>query len=687
MRVPFKWLKDFADIRQTPLKVADRLTMGGLEVESIEDLGREVVFDIGVTPNRADCLSVVGVAREISAVTGCKFKGLKVKPPKGERSIANKLRVTVRSKSRCPRYSARIIEDVRVGSSPSWMAARLAACGIRSINNIVDATNYVMLETGQPLHAFDLNDIAQGKIIVELAKDGTQFITLDGITRELCSDDLLICDASGPIALAGVMGGENSEVKYSTTNIVLESAYFEPTGVRRTSKRLGLASESSRRFEKGIDPNGAVNALNRLAELIVETAGGKPSADWIDIYPKKIAPRRISLTTSETNRILGTDLRPSQISSVLKRVGLSVRKPRGARILVSVPTFRPDLLRPIDLIEEVGRIYGYDSIQGTLPQMQMESLTKPRFLSQEEKIKAALIGSGLSEAVLYGFSNPILIAPFEELGPAPVKITNPISQEQGVMCTSLLPGLMGALKLNLNRQRTDLRFFALQRVFQRPGAVGPSDEPQSLAGIMTGRRHPGSWESSKELLDFYDAKGVVENVLESLNLSDGAIYQRGEAPSFLHPGRFAYVLYDGGRVGFVGQVHPNILTMWDITQDVFVFELHFEVLAELSQSKAYRFKELPRFPFVTRDISIVLKDHIPLVEVEKVISEGREKLLDDVSVFDLYQGKGVPPGHKSLGIALRFSRDDRTLTDEEVTRAQSNILGKLTSKLGAELRG
>ncbi|MFH1829783.1 MAG: phenylalanine--tRNA ligase subunit beta [Pseudomonadota bacterium] len=686
MKVPFKWLKEFADIKQTPPKVADRLTMSGLEVESIEDLGREAVFDIGVTPNRADCLSVVGVAREVSAITGCKFKGLRVKTLKGTGAIKKKLSVSVHKKARCPRYAARIIEDVRVGTSPSWMAARLAACGIRSINNIVDATNYVMLETGQPFHAFDQNDIAGGKIIVRLAEDGAKFTTLDGVVRELTSDDLLICDADGPIALAGVMGGENSEVKYSTTNIVLESAYFEPTGVRRTSKRLGLTSESSRRFERGVDPNNVVNALNRLTELIVETAGGKPSVDLIDVYPKKIVPKRISITSSETNRILGTALKPSQIPKLLKRVGLTVKKPRGESVSVSVPTFRPDLTRPIDLIEEIARIYGYVSINETQPEVRMESLYRPRYFAQENMVKGALIDAGLSEAVLYGFTNPALLEPFQELGPTPVKITNPISQEQGVMCTSLLPGLLDVLKLNLNRQRNDLRFFALQRVFQRPGAVGPSDEPLTLAGIMTGKRYPGSWQSSKEMLDFYDAKGVVESVLDSLHLSESAIYQRGEAPAFLHPGRFAYVLYDGGRVGFVGQLHPNILAMWDLAQDVFVFEMHFEVLAELSQSKAHRFKELPKFPFVTRDISIVLKDHIPLVEVEKVISEGMDELLDDVSVFDLYKGKGVPSGHKSLGIALRFSRDDRTLTDEEVTQAQRNIVGKLSSQLGAELR-
>lgn len=686
MRVPFSWLKEYVDVRLAPAKVAERLTMSGLEVEAVEYLGRNAIFELGVTPNRSDCLSVVGVAREAAAVTGSRFKGLKFKAPKGRGRIAKRLKVTVRNKKRCPRYSARTIEGVKVGPSPSWMAAKLAASGIRSINNVVDATNYVMLETGQPLHAFDMSLVRGGKIIVKLAGDGDEFVTLDGYTRKLTSDDLLICDAAGPIALAGVMGGENSEVRQSTTSVILESAYFELTGVRRTSRRLGLASESSRRFERGVDPNGITDAMNRLAELIIETAGGVASADWIDVYPTKVAPQRITVTVDETNRILGTDLTVAQISRHLKAVGLGVAKPRGRSIGVSVPTFRPDLTRPIDIIEEVARIHGYDRIDETMPDMRMEPIARPRFSDQEERVREALIDSGLSEAVVHGFISPESLKVFEELGPAPVRLENPLSQDQGVMCTTLLPGLMDALRLNMNRQRTDVRLFALQSVFHRPAAIGPSDEPLSLAGIMTGRRWPRCWERAKETLDFYDVKGVVENVLDFLGLSDAAIYQRGQAPSFLHPGKFAYVIYEGKRAGFMGELHPDVVARWDLGQDVFVFELHFELLAELSQTRERRYEEYSEFPFATRDISIVLRDNVPLVEVEKVISDSASRLLDDVIVFDVYQGKGIPAGQKSLGIALRFSREDRTLTDDEVTGAQQEILNRLSNQLGAELR-
>ncbi len=686
MRVPFSWLKEYVDVKLRPERVAARLTMSGLEVEAVEYLGRDAVFELGVTPNRSDCLSVVGVARETAAVTGSRFKGLKAKAPRGRGGIAKKLKVSVSNRKRCPRYSARAIEGVRIGPSPSWMAAKLAASGIRSINNIVDATNYVMLETGQPLHAFDMSQVRGARIIVKLARDGEEFTTLDGVRRKLSSDDLLICDADGPIALAGVMGGENSEVNDGTTSVILESAYFEPTGVRRTSKRLGLASESSRRFERGVDPCGVTDALARLTGLILETAGGEASADWIDVYPRKIEPLRVSVTVEEANRVLGTGLTAQQIVRHLKALGFGVTKPKGKSVSVRVPTFRPDITRPIDIIEEVARIHGYDKIAETMPDVGMEPIARPRFSEQEERVREALIDSGLSEAVIYGFISPDSLKVFGELGPAPVMVENPISQDQGVMCTTLLPGLMDALRLNMNRQRTDVRLFALQSVFHRPGAVGPSDEPLTLAGVMTGRRWPRSWDRSKEDLDFYDAKGVVENVLDFLGLSDQAIYQRGQAPSFLHPGKFAYVIYEGKRVGFVGELHPDAVARWGMGQDVFVFELHFELLAELSQSRERRYMEYSQFPFSTRDISIVIKDNIPLVEVEKVISDGASEILDDVVVFDVYQGKGIPGGHRSLGIALRFSREDRTLTDEEVTRAQQEILGRLSNRLGAELR-
>ncbi len=686
MRVPLEWLKEFVEIRMKPEKLAHLLTMSGLEVESVETVGKDQIFEINITPNRADCLSILGVAREVAALTGAKLKDTKLKPLSGSGRMAEAVKITVKQKAKCPRYSARIIRGVRIAPSPPWLAARLAACGVRSINNVVDATNYVMLERGQPLHAFDLARLRGAQVVVDVAAPRSSFTTLDGVVRLLTEEDLLIRDGERAIALAGVMGGENTEVSDTTTDLLLESAFFAPSGVRRTSRRLGLSTESSRRFERGIDANGVALALARLTALIVELAGGTPTADSIDVAARKVTPVKIPLSVDETNRMLGTTLTAPQVSKLLKQAGLAVTGGTGAKMTVTIPSARVDLTRPIDLIEEVARLHGYDRIEATMPKRCMASIARPRFFEQELIAREALSGAGLHEAALYGFTARNKIAAFEELAAHAVAITNPLSQDEGVMATTLLPGLLDALRVNISRQRLDLRLFALQHVFHRPGAAGPSEEPRMLSGVLTGKRFANSWERAREVVDFYDAKGAVETVLSALGLLGDAIVQRGDAPSYVHPGHFAYVLVRGQRVGVVGQLHPEVAARWEIKQDVYAFELHFESLAERALAVPARFRELNKFPFSTRDVAIVIDERIPLVEVEKTISDSSVKFLDDVRLFDLYRGKGIPEGKKSLALTLRFSRDDATITDEEVVVAMNRIVGSLQSKLGATLR-
>jgi phenylalanyl-tRNA synthetase beta chain len=654
-------------------------------------MGKETVFELGVTPNRGDCLSMIGAAREVAAVTNRKLSVPVWKPPRGVGRMTDQIRVSVKHRSRCPRYCARIINGVRIGPSPSWIVKRLAASGIRSINNVVDATNYVMMETGQPLHAFDHRFVGDGKIIVKLAADGMSFTTLDGTSHQLSTDDLMICDGRAPVAIAGVMGGENSEVRQSTTCVVLESACFEPTGVRRTSRRLGLASESSRRFERGVDINGVLPALHRLTQIIIETAGGIPTRDWVDIHPRKVRPRRIGLSSEETNRILGTELGADDIVTLLERLELKVARPKGRRrgpgkVMVTVPTFRPDLERPIDLVEEVARLYGYGSIVETMPVVGVAPLRRPRFWEQENRARQALSGAGLTEVVLFGFTEEGSLKPFEEVGGRPIHITNPLSQDQGVMLTTLLPGLLDVIGLNVSRQRVDCRAFTLQYVFHRPMGVGPSKESRLVSGAMTGLRYPSSWERSGEMLDFYDAKGAVESLLQAFDLDSQAIYQRGDGYSFLHPGRFAFVLIGNERVGFVGQLHPDVAAQWDLDQEVYIFELEFEKLAELSVVAAPKFRQLSRFPFVDRDLALLLSERIPSVEVAKAIQDSGVELVESVRIFDVYRGRGVPDGSKSLGVKLRFARGDGTLTDDEVNVALAKVVEGLQAKLGASLR-
>ncbi len=686
MRVSLEWLKTFVTLRGKPERLAHRLTMGGVEVEEIERVGTDVIFELGLTPNRADCLSVMGVAREIAAVTGAPIKVPAVRAPRGMGKMSKQVRVSVRSRKRCPRYAARIIEGVQIGPSPSWMVKRLAAAGIRSINNVVDATNYVMLECGQPLHAFDLRFVRDEKLIIREAGKAMTFTTLDGLERKLLPEDLLICDGQGPVALAGIMGGENSEVRQSTTTLLLESAYFEPSGVRRTSRRLGLATESSRRFERGVDPNGVLTALHRLTEIICETAGGKPTADHIDLYPKRIAPKRVSVTVDEVNRILGTKLTRAQMVKCLKGLGFAVGAGGGKRLSVLVPTVRPDITRPIDLIEEVARIHGYDQIPETMPMVRVAPLSKPHGWKQEEDVRQALIDTGFTETVLYGFRSEEAVAPFDELGSNPILLTNPLSREQGVMQPTLVPGVLDVLRFNATRQRGDCRAFALQHVFHRPCGVGPCEEPRMVSGAMTGVRFPGAWERSSEMLDFYDAKGVVDLILETLGLSGEVIFQRGEGYRFLHPGRFAYILLGSKRVGYVGQLHPDVAAQWDLEKDVFLFECDFDHLADLSLAESKRYQEYSRFPHVDRDLAIVIDAATPAVEVERTIQDSGADFIEQVRIFDVYRGKGVDEASKSLGVSVRFSRNDGTLTDAQVDAAQSRILLQLQKKLGAQLR-
>ncbi len=700
MRVPLEWLKDFVEVRETPERLADRFTMSGLEVEAIERTGSEAILELGITPNRGDCLSIVGVARELAAITGKRLRVPAVRSPRGTGKIARHARVVVRQPKRCPRYTARVVHGVTVGPSPHWMVKRLAACGIRSINNIVDATNYVMLERGQPLHAFDVRFVRGGRIEVRTAGETVSFRTLDGIDRHLEPDDLLICDGEGPVALAGIMGGENSEVRLSTTSVLLESACFEPIGVRRTARRLGLATDSSRRFERGVDPNGVAEGLGRLTELFVEIAGGKPTQDAIDKYPRRVRPKRIALAVDETNRLLGTELSAAAIRKLLARAQFGVagrrrttakgrKRSRGAvasRLSVTVPTCRPDIERPVDLVEEVGRLHGYDAIAETMPQMCMASIRRPRGSAEALRARTALADAGFAETVLYSFTSEERLAPFAELDEHPIRISNPLSQEQGVMITTLLPGLLDVVRTNISRQQRDGRYFALQRVFHYDGRARRDEEPLVVAGALTGRRCPDSWDRATETIDFYDAKGAVETLFEALGLLGDAIVQRGEGPAFLHPGRFAYFLIGNERVGFVGELHPETAALWDLEQPVFLFELDFVRLAALAVARVPTYRELSRFPSVERDLALVLRERIPAVEVERAIQNSGVEIVEDVRIFDVYRGKGVPAGQKSIGVTLTFACSDRTLTDAEIDCGMERILTSVQRELGATLR-
>ncbi|MEW6189393.1 MAG: phenylalanine--tRNA ligase subunit beta [Actinomycetota bacterium] len=649
----------------------------------------DAVLELEITPNRPDCLGVIGIAREVAAIVGSELKKPKIKLKEVDRSIHQVTRVDVLDGDLCPRYAARIIDDITIAPSPLWMKRRLQAAGFRAINNVVDITNYVMLETGQPLHAFDFHRLNERRIVVRTAHLGETIVTLDGVFRQLDETMLVIADAKEPIALAGVMGGAHSEVSEGTTTILLESANFNPRSIMRTSRKLGLITESSNRFEKGLDPNGPVYAADRAAQLMQELAGGKVFKGVIDVYPKPKRVWSLTLRPQRVNDILGTNLLPKQIAQILESLELKIsRLPTpDSRLEVRVPTFRPDLEREIDLIEEVARLYGYNRIQSTLP----ESGGKRGGLSLNQRIslciKDILVSCGLWEVVTYSFIGPQhfdkLMLPADSSLRRTIALRNPLSEEQSIMRTTLLPGLLEVLRYNAHRNRYNVQIFEVGRIFHpRPGEILPH-EPVMVAAALTGSWRESEWHERAKLLDFFDAKGIIETLFDQLGIEDWHL-ARTIRP-FLHPGRGAEVFIKGEMVGILGEIHPHVQEAFELPNPVTIFELEEAKLVKYA-SLLRQFEEIPKYPDVTLDIALVVDEAISNEEVYKVIRRWGGRLLKEIHLFDLYRGGQIPRGKKSLAYSLTFRADDRTLTEDETKKALERIIARLKKELGARIR-
>ena len=638
----------------------------------------DTVFDINITPNRSDCLSVIGIAREVAALTGKDLKRPKTDLPGG---VFDPLAVSVEvlDSEACPRYTGRVVNGIEIGQSPLWMKRRLEASGIRTINNVVDVTNYVMLETGQPLHAFDLSLLSGGRIVVRRASEEEKITTLDGIERSLGSETLIIADNQKPLAIAGLMGGMGSEVSEITTDILLESAYFKPSIVRKASKRFGLHTESSHRFERGADPNGVLHASNRAIGLILELAGGNASSGLTDIYPNKIHPVNIEMRLGRAKSILGIDLDMDSIVYGFNGLGLAVKEMDRERIMVTPPTFRVDLTREIDLIEEVARLKGYDIIPVTYPKVEARAGEKNKKGILEDRLRGALIGMGFYEAVTYGFLSPKAVSPFLPPNASPVRLLNPISEEQSVMRTTIIPSLLEAVGRNLSHQNEDLRFFEIGRVF--PFRGDDRGERMVVTGVMTGLRYGKRWNLPADELDFFDVKGVVENLLDGMGMS--AVFAPNETIQYLHPGKSATVEVYDQDAGVLGEVHPEVMERFDIKGRAYVFEIELKPLME--STKAVSFAHIPKFPAVSRDIAIVLDDDVPAERVYKSIKD-IDPLITEVFLFDLYQGKHVPDGKKSMAYSIRYQAHDRTLREEEVSLLHEKVLAAVKDAVGGALR-
>lgn len=678
MLVPYTWLTEFVKLSISPKELSDVLTLGGLEVEQMSQEGDETIYSLGIGANRPDCLSIIGVAREVSALTNSPFITPNNKVEKGKGKITDLLKVNVIDCDGCKRYMSRVIRGVKVAQSSDWLIKKLELSGIRAVNNVVDLTNYVMLETGQPLHAFDRRHIKSDIIRVMNANDGEKFITLDGEERTISSRDLLIADGVSAIALAGIMGGKNSEVRDDTTDLVLESAYFNPTRISKSSKRLCISSESSRRFERGVDPNGVETALHRLSSLIVELCGGTPTADWIDHYPTPIEPWTVELTVNRTNSLLGSNFKEDEVSAALIALKLKLLTNKKGWMRFEIPTFRGDLQRDVDLIEEVARVKGYHNIPETMPTIEIRTPHLPDHIMIISNIRRMLQGLGLCEAKALSFTSREKLRQLGRIENA-VSLTNPFSDDDEVLTTTLIAPLLDALKLNISRQSKDVMLYAVQAVF-----VGDL-EKLMLSGIAHGLRYPKDWET-KIQFDFYDLKKIIESIISGLGLDDRFTTSNEALPSCLHPGEGARLSVNGEDVGFFGLLHPGLSSYWDIPGKAYAFELDIKKIIEISNNFRPKFFELSKFPFVERDLSILVKEDIALEMIYAVVDGLSIEILKKYRLFDYYKGKGLPEGNKSLAIRFRFEGENRTLKDEEVDEAIKIIIDKLKENLGVSLR-
>ncbi|GJM16496.1 MAG: phenylalanine--tRNA ligase beta subunit [Thermodesulfobacteriota bacterium] len=649
----------------------------------VDELGiNDVIFEVGITPNRPDCLSVIGVAREVAALTGNRVKHPDSKISEEGEEINNIAKVELLDPGKCPRYSCRVIKNVKIGPSPAWLKRRLEASDIRSINNVVDITNFILLEYGQPLHAFDYDLLEGNKIVVRAAKNGETITTLDNIERKLADSDLLICDGKKPIALAGVMGGANTEVSESTTNVLLESAYFDPTTVRKTSKSTGLRSESSYRFERGINPNGVTNALNRAAELIRELGDGEIAKGLIDEYPSIIEPAEVKISLDRANKFLGTNINSDELIKIANGLEFENLGSDKNDFTFRIPTFRVDITREIDLIEEAARLHGYDNIPTTLPAVRMKSDNVNINKLVQDKFKEVFISAGFNEVINYSFEDHELLSLINKT--QALKILNPLTTESSAMRTSLIPGLLKNAVLNLNHQQENLRLFEIGKVYIPIENKELPNEIRKIAATATGTRMPEFW--GKKEFDFFDFKSILEKGFESLMIWDDVVFQDAQEIEFLHPGKSAMLVIDDEDIGYVGEIHPNLSEKLDISKGLYLLEIDLDKIASLSRKKKKTFKPLPKFPSVRRDIALIIDESIPVGGILEEIGKSGSSLIENAAIFDVYTGDNVEEGKKSVAVSLQLRAKDKTLTEEEINKAQEKTLKKLGLALGAELR-
>jgi phenylalanyl-tRNA synthetase beta chain len=713
VKVLLSWIRDFVGVPGTAEEIGQRMSLRGLPLEGLETVvpgasppwstnqGADAVLDFEVTANRPDCLSMLGVAREIAAAYQL---ALHAPPQSGvlatvERSSEGRrqasgrphdVAVTIEDPDLCARYAAAVAE-VAIAPSPDWMQARLIACGVRPISNVVDITNYVLLERGHPMHAFDFARLRGPAIVVRRARAGERITTLDGKERVLADDMLVIADAERASAIGGVMGGADSEVSAQTTRIVLESAWFKPQSVRSTAKRLGLRTEASYRFERGADLTAPVDAMHRALELLELTGAGQASGPVIDCYPREQQPRELTLDAAMVRALLGMDVPDTEIVRILRCLGFGVKtlgswqaaQPDAALPLgrigsgwqITVPGWRVDVQRPVDLIEEVGRHHGFEHLPTTFPPIEQAPPPSDGRIARDARARRTLVGMGFSEAITFAFIDAAAAAPYADDGGA-VALANPLSEKFTALRPSLLPGLVDAVSHNRRYGRTDVRLFEIGTRFSRAG------ETRGAALAWMGISTPEHWSGGQRDVDFFDVKGVAEQVCAAMGATASFVTaERG----YLVAGRTADVQIDGHLVGVIGQLDPALAEGRDLPKGEAVYVAEFDLDAlSLHAGETTGFAQpLPRHPSVTRDVAILIDDTLSADTVRGTIRSAAPATLVEIREFDRYHGKGIPAGKVSLAVRLTFRAPDRTLTDAEVHAAMEGIVTALTSELGA----
>jgi len=651
----------------------------------------DVVLEFELTANRADCFSVVGIAREVAALTGKTLRTPQIEVNESATArAADLVRIRIDEEELCRRFSARVLRDVKVAPSPAWMAERLRGAGIRAINNVVDVTNFVMLELGQPLHAYDYDAVAGHALTARRAREGELLHTLDDSSRVAVGDELVIADSEKPVGLAGIMGGLESEITEGTTSVIFEAASFHAASIRRTARRLGLHSESSGRFERGVDESGTVRAVTRAAQLLAEMGACTVTEGTLDVYPAPKEQTTVLFHAREIGARIGANIPGEWMASALRSLGFDVAEQEFDTYLVTVPSWRGDVTCMEDISEEIARLYGYDNIASKLPAGGVRQGRQSEMQEFVDVMRASLVACGMTEELSFSFTSEKtldkLCVPTDSPLRRAIPILNPLTDEYPLIRTTLLTSILENASRNIARKNMDLRLFDIAPVFfpKELPVTELADERIMVAGLLTGRRSPVAWDTNNETVDFYDLKGIVERFLAAIDVQKYTVEQGTHFA--MHPGKTAFFKKGREVVAVLGEIHPTVAENFGISQDVYVFEMDAAVLMRYRKRKN-AVEPLPRYPGVTRDLAVLVDASLTTAEIERVVTKKGGKYFRSATLFDVYMGKQVDEGKKSMAFRLQFQSNDKTLTDEEVDAAFANIVQAAEQELHAQLRG